>query len=386
MPSETVHTVGSGGNYVSLVAWEAAQQRDLTLATGDDTIAVAEVIGGTNVGNPTGNIDFNGWTTDGTNRIVVRAQAGSEYLSTGVLDTSKAYTDCTLAGGNNGAFLIRHDILIQGIQINLTSGAAAAGAKCVYQFGSTGACTMDGCLIIHTLSSGNTLNHDGSIFEMRANGACDMTNNIMIVNAPGSTGNVVPCFWQGATAATQTMYNNTVVVTGKTTGVCVLLQIRDGDTLLSDNNYLYKDSGTTGNVYNPIVGSSITKGVGDATSTTEATTVGLQSVAYSTGTFTSVTLGAEDLTPVSGSVLVGGGTDLSGFGVTADVRGLARPQDALYDIGAVERAADAPIFIKEVDSTLSLLFESDATLTTLIDPDSLVYVLDEADATIGLKE
>ena len=67
MATEIVHTIkASGGDYSSLSAWEAAQQRDLVSA---DEIAVAECYGFVD----TSGAIIDGWTTDSTRYIEVRA-------------------------------------------------------------------------------------------------------------------------------------------------------------------------------------------------------------------------------------------------------------------------------------------------------------------------
>lgn len=72
MATEIIHTIkSSGGDYTSLSAWEAAQQRDLVAA---DEIAIAECYGFRSVDA----VNINGWTADETRYIVVRAATGSE--------------------------------------------------------------------------------------------------------------------------------------------------------------------------------------------------------------------------------------------------------------------------------------------------------------------
>ena len=71
MPTEVIHTVGTGGDYSTLSAWEAAQQRDLVAADG---IAVAEI-----TGTVSGAAEIDGWNTDGTRLIKIRAKPGEEH-------------------------------------------------------------------------------------------------------------------------------------------------------------------------------------------------------------------------------------------------------------------------------------------------------------------
>ena len=74
MPTEVIHVIGAGETYTTLTAWEAAQQRDLVSA---DEIAIAELKSEDFVED----LQVNGWTTDATRYVVIRAKSGSEYNS-----------------------------------------------------------------------------------------------------------------------------------------------------------------------------------------------------------------------------------------------------------------------------------------------------------------
>lgn len=71
MPTEIVHSIipAGGGDYTSLSAWEAAQQRDLVSA---DEIEVAEC----QTGASTDLVTLAGWTTDATRYVIIRNASG----------------------------------------------------------------------------------------------------------------------------------------------------------------------------------------------------------------------------------------------------------------------------------------------------------------------
>jgi len=72
MPTTVVHTIkSSGGDYSSLSAWEAAQQRNLVTA---DEIAVAECYGFVDTTLTT----ISGWTTGVNNYIIIRAHPSAK--------------------------------------------------------------------------------------------------------------------------------------------------------------------------------------------------------------------------------------------------------------------------------------------------------------------
>src|SRR5688572_11801988 len=75
MAQEIIHTIipGGGGDYTTLPAWEAAQQRDLVAA---DQIAVAECYAGASTA---GACVLTGWTTDATRYTIIRAATGQRH-------------------------------------------------------------------------------------------------------------------------------------------------------------------------------------------------------------------------------------------------------------------------------------------------------------------
>jgi hypothetical protein len=77
MATEVVHTVGSGGDYPTLEAWEAAQRRDLVSA---DEIAVAEIIGTVTI-SAVDYVSISSWTTDSDRYVCIRAQTPYDHAT-----------------------------------------------------------------------------------------------------------------------------------------------------------------------------------------------------------------------------------------------------------------------------------------------------------------
>jgi hypothetical protein len=103
--------------------------------------------------------------------------------------------------------------------------------------------------------------------------------------------------------------------------------------IVEENNYC---STASGSVYAGTGVGNITKGANTATSNTEAVTVGLQSIALDTTTFTNVTDGTEDFhLPSVNSPLWNAGEDLSSE-FSEDLVMIPRPQGDSFDIGALE--------------------------------------------------
>lgn len=333
VPSESVSTVGSGGDYSTIELWQSGITNKNLVSR--DVIEVAEVIGGSNVGNPTNRVFLHSWTTDATRYPLIRAQAGSEYRGTGALDTSKAYMQADFSSSNQGLVTTAVQFHIEDIQLDLTS--QANGMKVWYNY-IGGGFTAKRCLFRNTVDIGATGTFDGLFIEQR-NPSIDGTiqNCIFIGEFAGNANACQAVYFQGASGPiTQTLYNNTFVVTGGNASVKSMLSVRDSHTFTCDNNYFAIPSNSTGNIYNPFSGGVINKGANDATTNLEATTASRRSQGYTTLNFSNVTSGTEDLTPVSTGGLFDVGTDLTAQGITIDIQNVARPDGAGFDIGAVE--------------------------------------------------
>jgi len=79
MATEIIHSIrSSGGDYTSLSAWEAAQQRDLVAV---DEVAIAECYDDW-VNGLSDQVTISGWTTDTTRNIIIRAATGHRHNGT----------------------------------------------------------------------------------------------------------------------------------------------------------------------------------------------------------------------------------------------------------------------------------------------------------------
>lgn len=156
MATEIIHTIqSSGGDYTSLSAWEAAQQRDLVA---QDEIAIAECY----AFEDTTPLEILGWTTDDTRYIEVRAAPGAEAR---LPWSTNAYR---LVGASyNAVFDIgeRHvrvkNIQAENTRNNPAEGGARAFSNSILTEG-TGSIVIDGCVArrgnVITPSTGNPAN------------------------------------------------------------------------------------------------------------------------------------------------------------------------------------------------------------------------------------
>jgi hypothetical protein len=109
---------GSNCAYQTLLAWNTARARDITSATGDDTIE--EVICSSNGGAAdTGRCAIDGWTTSATNYIDIKVAASSRHTGP-PYDTSK-YRIEVASNTQFWNFLIKEEyVRVNGIQVLVT--------------------------------------------------------------------------------------------------------------------------------------------------------------------------------------------------------------------------------------------------------------------------
>jgi hypothetical protein len=151
MGIEVVHTIGSGEDYSTLVAWSAAQGRNIDTANED---AVAELVGEHTNGTTTLDFAADGWVTSGADNTIIRAASGYEYSTSasadGTIDNTKALA--RWGATTNDCFLIdnstnHHDFL----DIQIHWNASVSGAKRMFdirvQSGSSTSISIKRCLL-----------------------------------------------------------------------------------------------------------------------------------------------------------------------------------------------------------------------------------------------
>ena len=360
MPAEIVKTVGPGGgfNYLDLNAWVLGERRNLIAA---DEVAIAECYGGGNVGLNGTQINMSAggvFQTDATRNIIIRAAAGEEHEGTGTFDTSKAYMEGLALPNNQNclAYSTALHVTIEGMQFRTRQLNSGGGSVHCFSALAGTLQAFRRCLCVSTVGPSVTAASpiEGSGLLVQGVIADSLVENCIFMldyESNISHGGQVVFYQNAATALTHTFRNNTVISTnsGGGSGSQVALVTRNGDTLDSNNNiYICPTRGVDS--YEGILGGTLTKGANDITSDAVAITAGLRSYAYNTDNFVSVTLGTEDLTPTEEAAATDAGATIGA--VTTDIRNLARPQGAAYDIGAVERAQTAEESMGETQKVL----------------------------------
>lgn len=208
MPTTVTHTVkSSGGDYTSLSAWEAGEQRNLVLADEIEEVVCYGFI-------DTTNCSISGWTTGVNNYIIVRADAsakstlppttdGSRYLlrvSSGTaLSVQQEYTrvydiqvEHTTDGSNNNAvFVGTTGMLLRNI-VARSNNNANVGSAYFSQGGSTPNSRLQNCVGIMINGNGRdtgVFRHDNA--DTRYDNCLAYTTGIRHGFRPSANDNIV---------------------------------------------------------------------------------------------------------------------------------------------------------------------------------------------------
>ena len=288
--------------YVSLNAWEAATQQDLTDGGGDTARVVcsSDDAGSTHLADTTACV-IDGWTTDATRYIQIEAASSHggkwnssiyrlEVSGATALGVGEDYVRCT------------------GLQIKTT--LTAANQHCIYAVSQTA--TTNALWFSKIIcDQGNSASYYAAGIYLNSTNINAYIWNTIVQNY-GATSNSNANGLK-LNVATVSIYSS--IITGRRNGVNVV-----AGTAVAKNVYAYAPT-TTWN--------------GTITKTTCADTA---TVPYDTTTFVNVTADSQDYHLVLGSGLIDVGTDTSGdaapLNFTDDIDGVART--GTWDIGADE--------------------------------------------------
>lgn len=327
MATTVVKTIGTGGDYSTLQAWEDACPANLVTAdqVWQGQLKNQEFVSGSPL------LTISGTTVDSTRYVELTTEAGASFA-----DHANKATNALRYNASNGA----------GIRWTGTYGTAITISQSYtriskLQITATGSSNAAACL-----SSGSIdyVDHNQCIFEGKTTattvsmvGSNSRLRNSLVVARHASAGSIV----QG-TAGTN-IYNSTLV---STAGTATNGFLSNYGTAICKNVYV-------GNVTNATAGSA------SVTKTTSFTSVsgppsGWSAAAFSTATFESITDGSHDLRLKTGSALIDAGTTESTYAAN-DVIGTAR--SGTWDVGAWEvpaaGGASATFTIKADDVTFS---------------------------------
>lgn len=311
--ADTIKTVKpSGGDYSTLEAWEAGQQK--TISSGNREIAecdaMVEDVGATY-------LTITGWGTAADASILIRAAAGNGHGG----DYTQGYRYHSQANVQ-GFYVNQSYVRLEGLVFR-NDATGNHGGYAGVAFTSNGVIVeTDGCYFV--TDTGTSILDSGSSNTKKHSNFIALARNL---NAY-SLGNLFAC---NSGFGTNYLYNGVIIGAGATGGISVYYQ-----TVNAKNVYIH-----SGTAYNNISGGTINCTT-CAHSSSETKTGSTASTAYNTSNLTNITDGSYNFAPPSGSALIDAGTDLSGdanYPFSTDILGATR--SGTWEIGPFNYAAAA---------------------------------------------
>lgn len=313
--TDVVGGAGDGSSwanaYSSLNAAESARNADIT---GGNAVAF-NCRGVTNA--DTAAVNIAGWTTDSDSYVRVYTETANRH--SGVWTTSKYRLTVAIID----ALKLTEDYLrIEGLQVAKTSSDANAESVIVVQnLSASNDIRIDSCI----LWGDSDATYTQPVLALNDADIRITVWNCILYSSGGASAAVSSGLYVGAAVASCAVYSCTII------GASYGIRIPASTTVVAKNCYFHG-------------GTSAVSNAGTLTTTTCATSgtaLDVDNIAHSTSTFTNVSAGSENYSLVSGSGLIGVGTDTSGdtapLNFTTDIVGTAR--GATWDIGAWEYVA-----------------------------------------------
>lgn len=314
MATTVVKTIGTGGDYSTLQAWEDACPANLVTA---DQIWRGEVKNQAFVSSSSMLI-ISGTTVDSTHYVELTTEAGASFV-----DNASVRTNALRFNSANGASIEVTDAYAYLINVNqnytkisklqllnsYSSGAAGSYAALNLVSGPTG-CDINQCII-----EGFTAGAESG--PLNIYGANTVRNSLIINRRTSGTSGTVTL--SGGAAA----YNCTFISCGASGGITTYYGATVQNCYLGGNTTVYIHSAATATNCKTSVASPPS---------------GWTVAAFDTANFSNVTPGSHDLRLVTGSALIDAGTTDS-TNAPVDVSGLTRTGS--WDVGAWEYSASS---------------------------------------------
>jgi hypothetical protein len=215
----TISTIGTGGTYTTLQAWEDACPADIT-ASGTNENWEGELKNQTFTATSGTLLTIGGITTDATHRLILRCEAGASFK-----DNASAATNPLTYNPSNGAALevsggytillskSSQHMEITGVQMLHTNYLSTSGGPSRSVFSSSGNCTIRDCIVAGFLDTSSDA-FVNSLFFVAASWFWDQTTLINCTavrfvtgtgylghGGYGAPGSVLNCLFLGFTTS-----------------------------------------------------------------------------------------------------------------------------------------------------------------------------------------
>ncbi len=310
MPTTVVKTIGTGGDYTTLQAWEDASPANLVTA---DQIWQGQCFNQEFFSSSAALLSVSGSTTDATRYKELTTYAGASFI-----DNANAQTNALRYNASNGAAIRGTYAWAGPVSVNesyfrISKVQIQSSTAVAFNGGGTTGMVMDKCIVENSGTSNEAL---------KTYGSCTVKNSLIV----GRSSGVIALLSNGTNA-----YNCTFARTGS--GTANIFNGSYGASTLK--NCAFFGAAAT------LAGGSTSKTYTTCYTDTSSPPSGCTTVAYDTSTgsgFENKTDSTRDFRIKTGSALLDvGTTDTTNAAV--DIAGTSRPQGSAYDVGAWELAA-----------------------------------------------
>ena len=307
MPTTVTKTIGTGGDYTTLQAWEDASPANLVTS---DQIWRGECFNQEFFSSSASLLSVSGSTTDATRYKELTTYAGASFVDNASVQTNALRYNASNGAGIRNSYAWGGPVSVNESYFRISKLQIAAGNAVGFNGTATTGLVIDKC-IFENSSTGNE--------PLKTYGVCTVKNSLIVGRSTGSLAKL-----DNGT----NVYNCTFARTGSSTS-----NIFTGNYSTSAlENCAFFGGATT------LASGSTTRTYTTCYTDTASPPSGCTTVAYDTSTgsgFENKTDATRDFRIKSGSALIDVGTTDSTNGPN-DIVGTARPQSSAYDVGAWE--------------------------------------------------
>lgn len=314
MPTTVTKTIGTGGDYTTLQAWEDASPANLVTS---DQIWRGECFNQEFFSSSAQLLSVSGTTTDATRYKELTTYAGASFVDNASVQTNALRYNASNGAGIRSTYAWSAPVAVNESYFRISKMQISATTAVAFNGGATTGLVMDKCIVENSA----TVNE-----PLKTYGVCTVKNSLMVQRST-STCAVLS---NGTNA-----YNCTFVRTGSST-----------------SNIFTGSYGTSTLQNCAFFGGATTLASGSSTRTyttcytdTASPPSGCTTVAYDTSTgsgFQNITDATRDFRIKTGSALIDSGT-IETTHAANDIAGTARPSGLAYDVGCWELVVSSTI-------------------------------------------
>ena len=307
MTTTTVKTIGTGGDYTTLQAWEDASPANLVTS---DVVWQGQCFNQEFFSSSAQLLSVSGTTTDATRYKELTTYAGASFVDNASVQTNALRYNASNGAGIRSTYAWSAPVAVNESYFRISKMQISATTAVAFNGGATTGMVIDKC-IFENSSTGNE--------PLKTYGVCTVKNSLIVQRSTATC---------AALSNGTNVYNCTFARTGSSTG-----NIFTGSYSTSTlKNCAFFGGATT------LASGSSSKTYTTCYTDTASPPSGCTTVAYDTSTgsgFQNITGATRDFRIKTASALIDVGTTDT-TNAAYDIVGTARPQGSAYDVGAWE--------------------------------------------------